>query len=38
MRPYEKPAYLKGPMLHAVTAQLCISPFVVNCFVEDQVE
>lgn len=33
-RIYEKPNFLKGEMLQAVTAQVCISPFLPECFVQ----
>lgn len=33
-RIYEKPIFLRGEMLQAVTAQVCISPFLPECFVE----
>jgi hypothetical protein len=29
---YQKPAFDRGPPLHAVTAQACVSPFLANCF------
>jgi hypothetical protein len=32
-RAYEKPTFVAGPMLQAVTAQVgCISPFFFECF------
>jgi hypothetical protein len=31
MRTYQKPRYEKGPTLQAVTAQVCVSPFIFDC-------
>jgi hypothetical protein len=33
-RTYEKPIFTKSEMLQAVTAQICISPFLPECFVQ----
>jgi hypothetical protein len=31
---YEKPTFARAEMLQAVTAQVCISPFLPECFVQ----